>query len=259
MSRRPAWPRPRRLTPTSRAADPSPRGRQRGLGRHGRPDSELYRGAPGSGGRVKRPEPPDFNPVESVCRAEALHREQRPPRTAPAKNPCQQSCGPPPGGRRPRRGHRRRAPAVRQADRADRTAGQAEQSAAAAAEAAIATDARRVGAQALVTDNIDESLLMAAAGVQLDDSRTPGPTSRRSPRIGTDRRESAPSRWSPSTPASTVARSWPSATRSAVGLYAPPRSPHSDCSRPAIDPEVPTGWHHVGHGRQPLQPQRPPS
>ena len=60
--------------------------------------------------------------------------------------------------------------AVRQADRADRTAEQAEQAAAAAAKSAIAADARRIGAQALVTDNIDESLLMAAAGVRLDDS-----------------------------------------------------------------------------------------
>ena len=60
--------------------------------------------------------------------------------------------------------------AVREAERADRTAEQAEQAAADAAQSAIAADARRVGAQALVTENIDESLLMAAAGVQLDDS-----------------------------------------------------------------------------------------
>jgi WD40 repeat protein/DNA-binding SARP family transcriptional activator len=53
--------------------------------------------------------------------------------------------------------------ALRQADRADRTAERADQ-------AAIEADARRVGTQALVTENVDESLLMAVAGVQLDDS-----------------------------------------------------------------------------------------
>jgi WD40 repeat protein/DNA-binding SARP family transcriptional activator len=46
--------------------------------------------------------------------------------------------------------------AVRQAHRADRTA--------------VAADARRVGAQALVVDDIDHSLLLAAEGVRLDDS-----------------------------------------------------------------------------------------
>ncbi len=46
--------------------------------------------------------------------------------------------------------------AVRQANRADR--------------AAIAADARRVGAQALVVDNIDQSLLLGVEGVRLDDS-----------------------------------------------------------------------------------------
>ena len=47
--------------------------------------------------------------------------------------------------------------AVREADRAD--------------EAAVAADARRVGAQALVAEDPDESLLLAVEGVRLDDSR----------------------------------------------------------------------------------------
>jgi WD40 repeat protein len=46
--------------------------------------------------------------------------------------------------------------AVRQADRADR--------------ATIAADARRVGAQALLVDDIDQSLLLAVEGVRLDDT-----------------------------------------------------------------------------------------
>jgi WD40 repeat protein len=67
--------------------------------------------------------------------------------------------------------------AEREAARADRTADEAAESAAAAELAAeradktaIEADARRVGTQALVTENVDESLLMAVAGVQLDDS-----------------------------------------------------------------------------------------
>ena len=67
--------------------------------------------------------------------------------------------------------------AEREAERADRTAEGAAESAAAAElaaeradQAAIEADARRVGTQALVTENVDESLLMAIAGVQLDDS-----------------------------------------------------------------------------------------
>ncbi len=46
--------------------------------------------------------------------------------------------------------------AFRQANRADR--------------AAVAADARRVGAQALLADDVDHSLLLAVEGVRLDDS-----------------------------------------------------------------------------------------
>ena len=46
--------------------------------------------------------------------------------------------------------------AVRQANRADR--------------ATVAADARRVGAQALVAEDIDQSLLLAVEGMRLDDS-----------------------------------------------------------------------------------------
>jgi WD40 repeat protein/DNA-binding SARP family transcriptional activator len=67
--------------------------------------------------------------------------------------------------------------AEREAERADRTAEGAAESAAAAElaaeradQAANAADARRVGTQALVTENVDGSLLMAVAGVRLDDS-----------------------------------------------------------------------------------------
>jgi WD40 repeat protein/DNA-binding SARP family transcriptional activator len=60
--------------------------------------------------------------------------------------------------------------AVRQADRADHTAELAGREAERADRAALEADARRVGTQALVTENVDESLLMAVAGVRLDDS-----------------------------------------------------------------------------------------
>ena len=56
------------------------------------------------------------------------------------------------------------------AERADQTAEEAELAAERADQAAIEADARRVGTEALVTENVDESLLMAVAGVQLDDS-----------------------------------------------------------------------------------------
>jgi WD40 repeat protein/DNA-binding SARP family transcriptional activator len=67
--------------------------------------------------------------------------------------------------------------AERETERADRTAEGAAEAAATAERAAeradrtaIEADARRVGTQALVTENLDESLLMAVAGVRLDDS-----------------------------------------------------------------------------------------
>ena len=163
----------------------------------GRPDSELYRGPRLAQAVEWRDRShPDLNPVERqfLADAEAAGRpgtaRRRGPR--PPRIPCQQEAAD------------RSSPAsaaalvvaivagllaVRQADRADRTAelaerkpsaptaqpSEAEQAAAAADRpptptSAIAADARRVGTQALVTENIDESLLMAAAGVQLDDS-----------------------------------------------------------------------------------------
>jgi WD40 repeat protein/DNA-binding SARP family transcriptional activator/serine/threonine protein kinase len=48
--------------------------------------------------------------------------------------------------------------------------GSAEREAGRADRAAVAADARRVGVQALLADDFDQSLLLAAAGVQLDDS-----------------------------------------------------------------------------------------
>jgi WD40 repeat protein len=53
--------------------------------------------------------------------------------------------------------------AVRQRDRAQESAADAD-------AAAVAADARRVGAQALVAEDIDRSLLLAIEGVRLDDS-----------------------------------------------------------------------------------------
>jgi WD40 repeat protein/DNA-binding SARP family transcriptional activator/energy-coupling factor transporter ATP-binding protein EcfA2 len=53
--------------------------------------------------------------------------------------------------------------AVRQAERAD-------QQAAAAEQAAVVADAGRAGAKAVVQDDIDASMLLAAAGVQLDET-----------------------------------------------------------------------------------------
>ncbi len=60
--------------------------------------------------------------------------------------------------------------AVRQADRADSNAAAAADNAAAATDAALAADARRVGARALATDDIDTSMLLAVAGARMDDS-----------------------------------------------------------------------------------------
>ena len=46
----------------------------------------------------------------------------------------------------------------------------AEENAAAATSAETTSDARRAGASALITDDLDESMLLAVAGVRLDDS-----------------------------------------------------------------------------------------
>jgi WD40 repeat protein/DNA-binding SARP family transcriptional activator len=57
-----------------------------------------------------------------------------------------------------------------EAERADQAAVRAEGEAQRADRAATAADARRVGAQALLVDDIDHSLLLAVEGVRLDDS-----------------------------------------------------------------------------------------
>ena len=129
--------------------------------------------------------------------------------------------------------------AEREAERADRTAEGAAESAAAAElaaeradQAAIEADPRRVGTQALVTENIDESLLMAIAGVQLDDSSDTRANLltalTRNPALVAA--TAAPSRCSRSTPAST-GRWSPSAIRSAASPSTTRRhSPRSDRS-----------------------------
>ena len=57
-----------------------------------------------------------------------------------------------------------------QTDRANENAAQAEQNAAQAEQLAVSADARRVGARSQVTDDVSLSMLLAAAGVRLDDS-----------------------------------------------------------------------------------------
>ena len=56
------------------------------------------------------------------------------------------------------------------AAQAEQNAAQAEQNAAQAEQGAVSADARRVGARSQLTDDISLSLLLAAAGVRLDDS-----------------------------------------------------------------------------------------
>jgi WD40 repeat protein/DNA-binding SARP family transcriptional activator len=60
--------------------------------------------------------------------------------------------------------------AVRQTDRADANAGLAADNATRAQSAETAAEARRAGARALSTDDISVSMLLATAGVKLDDS-----------------------------------------------------------------------------------------
>ena len=57
-----------------------------------------------------------------------------------------------------------------QSDRANENAAQAEQNAAQAEQLAVSADARRVGARSQLSDDSSLSLLLAAAGVRLDDS-----------------------------------------------------------------------------------------
>jgi WD40 repeat protein len=128
-----------------------------------RPDSELYRGV-----RLAQAldwqttSEPDLTPAERAFLDTSAERER-----AEAESTEQQLR------HRTRQNRRLRALlagaavllvvafvagllAVRQADRADR--------------ATIAAEARRVGAQALVADDIDQSLLLAVEGLRLDDS-----------------------------------------------------------------------------------------
>ena len=57
-----------------------------------------------------------------------------------------------------------------QSDRAGRNAAEARAAAESARQAAVSADARRVGAKALATDDLDMAMLLAVAGVRLDDS-----------------------------------------------------------------------------------------
>jgi WD40 repeat protein len=129
----------------------------------GRPDSELYRGERLSHtldwqDRVD----PDLTPIERVFLDTSAERERA--EAATTEQRLRQQT---------RQNRRLRALlagaavllvvalvagllAVRQADRADR--------------ATVAADARRVGAQALVAEDIDQSLLLAVEGMRLDDS-----------------------------------------------------------------------------------------
>jgi energy-coupling factor transporter ATP-binding protein EcfA2 len=129
----------------------------------GRPDSELYRGV-----RLSRTlewqnrADPDLTPTERIFLDTSAERERA--EAATTEQRLRQQT---------RQNRRLRALlagaavllvvalaagllAVRQANRADR--------------ATIAADARRVGAQALVAEDIDQSLLLAVEGMRLDDS-----------------------------------------------------------------------------------------
>ena len=130
----------------------------------GRPDSELYRGV-----RLAQAldwqdrANPDLTPTERAFldtsaereRAEAATAEQRLRQQtrqnrrlrAPARR-CRACCSSSPS-----------SPACSPSGRRDR-----------ADRATVAADARRVGAQALLVDDIDHSLLLAVEGVRLDDS-----------------------------------------------------------------------------------------
>ena len=137
----------------------------------GRPDSELYRGARQARAAQwrsqKRAEPrsrwsrTSSTPRPRLVQAEARATEEQ--------------------VRRERRTNRRlRAGLVAVAALlavalvagllARTSAQRADQSAAAAAHQALAADARRLGAEALRTQDLDRSLLLAAAGASLDDS-----------------------------------------------------------------------------------------
>jgi WD40 repeat protein/DNA-binding SARP family transcriptional activator/energy-coupling factor transporter ATP-binding protein EcfA2 len=129
----------------------------------GRPDSEFYRGVRlGQALDWQRTASPDLTPAERAFLDASAQRERAEAATTEQRL-------------REQTRHNRRLRAVligaavllvvalvaglvafRQANRADR--------------AADAADARRVGAQALLVDDLDHSLLLAAEGVRLDDS-----------------------------------------------------------------------------------------
>ena len=137
-----------------------PRPHRRRLGCHGPPESELYRGvrlAQALDWQTRAD--PDLTPTDG------LPRRQRRPRTPEATTTTATASAD--------RQTRLRAllvgvavllvaavvagvVGVRQADRADRSA--------------VVADARRVGAQALLVEDPDHSLLLAVEGVRLDDS-----------------------------------------------------------------------------------------
>ena len=129
----------------------------------GRPDSELYRGVRlGQALDWERHATPDLTPAERQFLDTSAERERA--EAATTEEQLRQQT---------RHNRRLRALlagvavllvgalvagviAVRQADRADRSA--------------VAADARRIGAQALLVDDPDHSLLLAVEGVRLDDS-----------------------------------------------------------------------------------------
>ena len=133
----------------------------------GRPDSELYRGGPPrpkrSSGRPSRPRPHPGGAALPRHQRRRERAEAAAPRSGSATRPARTGgcgrCSPAPpcllGGRAASPG----SSPSRQADRADRSSRRDRPA-----------DARRVGAQALLVDDLDRSLLLAVEGLRLDDS-----------------------------------------------------------------------------------------
>ena len=195
--------------------------------------------------------------------------------------PCQQEAADPPrrGRRRPRRGHRRRAPrrAPGGPGRPHRRRSPKREAGARRPHGRASRSSRRRRRPPSRPTGCDRSRRPA--------SRRPGPGHRQHRRVvadggrrratrrltghpgepplrahppsGTDRRDSQHR---------TVAhgrrqlRRWRRGRRRPVRRRRLPRRRHARpagiVSRPAVDPEVPTGRNHAGHGRQPVQPQR---
>ena len=130
----------------------------------GRPESELYRGARLAQAlewrATREPRPDCRSSGTSSTPAPSANEptRKRPNKTAPAGPGQTGGCGPSSPELRRMLAVALVAGglAVRQRNRADR--------------ASVVADARSVGAQALVTDDIDRSLLLAMEGVRLDDS-----------------------------------------------------------------------------------------